>query len=96
MPRWIYRSVVLLLPLGLLAACASAEERCRQGVDKINSEYMFLHSVDNGRMKYDDDVVKGGMYVNNAQTQLATRNFDGCVESVDAAHDYLERARDKL
>lgn len=96
MPRWIYRSVLLLLPIGLLAACASAEERCRQGVDEINGEYMFLHSVDNGRMKHDDNVVQGGMHVNNAQTQLATRNFEGCVESVDAARDYLERARDEL
>ena len=96
MPRWIYRSVVLLLPLALVAACASAQERCQQGVQEINSEYMFLHNVDNGRMKFDEDVVKGGMHVNNAQTQMATRNFEGCVESVDAARERLERARDKL
>lgn len=96
MPRWIDRSVLLLLPIGLLAACASAEERCRQGVEEINDEYMFLHSVDNGRMKYDDDVVRGGMHVNKAQTQLATRNFEGCVESIEAARDHLEEARDRL
>ena len=96
MPRWIYRSVVLLLALTLVAACASAEERCQQGVQEINSEYMFLHSVDNGRLKHDDDVVEGGMHVNGAQTQLATRNFEGCMESVEAARKHLERARGKL
>jgi hypothetical protein len=96
MPRWIHRSVLTLVAGALLMACASAEERCRQGVEEVNSDYMFLHSVDNGRLKHDDDVVEGGMHVNGAQTQLATRNFEGCMESVEAARKHLERARGKL
>lgn len=95
MPRLIGAALIVSLA-GLLAACASPEERCREGVGAVNTEYMFLHNVDNGRLKFDDDVVKAGMHVNSAQTQLATRNFDGCVESVEAARESLERAREKL
>lgn len=96
MRLWIERSLLAAAAVGLLAACASDEERCRDGLEKVNSEYMFLHNVDNGRLKYDEDVVQGGMHVNSAQTQKATRNFEGCVESVREARRHLRQARERL
>lgn len=87
--------IVVMLFAGMLGACASAEERCREGVETTNEQYSELHNLDNGRLKYDENVVDSGMHVNNAQTQLATRNFEGCLESLEEARRDLALARDK-
>ena len=89
------RLALALMLAAALGAC-SAEDQCREGVGEISREFRALHSADDGRLSRDDDLVEGGMHVNNAESQLATRNFEGCVESLRQARDYLARARDKL
>ena len=76
----------------LLTAC-SAEKQCNNGVDEVYSAYRGLHNAENGARKYERAIVEAGMHVNEAQTQQATRNFEGCVRSVKAARSALKEAR---
>lgn len=81
--------------IGLCAVCAgcSVEKRCHSGVEEVFAEYRAMHNAEDGARKYDRAIVQAGMHVNEAQTQEATRNFEGCVESLDAAREALARAR---
>jgi len=76
----------------MLVAC-SAETQCEDGVEEVYTAYRSLHNAEDGARKYERAIVDAGMHVNQAQTQEATRNFEGCVESVKAARDALARAR---
>lgn len=75
-----------------LMAC-SAEKQCNSGVEEVNDAYRTLHNAENGARKYERAIVQAGMHVNEAQTQQATRNFEGCVQSVKAARNALREAR---
>lgn len=77
---------------GMLVAC-SAEKQCLSGVDEVYSSYRALHNAEDGARKYERAIVQAGMHVNEAQTQQATRNYEGCVESVKAAREALAKAR---
>lgn len=74
----------------LLSAC-SAEDNCRSGIEKADDAYRELYLAMQDLQK-PDAVVKAGMYINEAQTQEATRNFEGCVESVKQAEQEIRRA----
>ncbi|MHA7835408.1 MAG: hypothetical protein ACX94A_13120 [Algiphilus sp.] len=76
----------------VLGAC-SAETQCNSGVEEVYSAYRALHNAENGARKYERAIVQAGMHVNEAQTQQATRNFEGCVRSVKAARRSLKEAR---
>lgn len=79
--------------LSALFSGCSAEQRCTSGVDEVYSEYRTLHNAEDGARKYERAIVQAGMHVNEAQTQQATRNFEGCVRSVKAARASLAEAR---
>ncbi len=76
----------------VLSAC-SAEKQCNSGVEEVYNTYRAMHNAENGARKYERAIVQAGMHVNEAQTQQATRNFEGCVQSVKAARNALKAAR---
>ena len=83
-----------LLPIGilLLAACGTPETECRDRVTKMKDRMVGV--IGSGEHKGGDDpVVQAHTQLNIAETQLATGNYEGCLESLDQAGAFLRRSQ---
>lgn len=81
--RW-WLSVAALL----LVACGTPESECRQGVKDMKGRTETLVGFNQP-----DDVKRSLEYVNTAENQLATGNYEGCVESLEEARRYLRASQ---
>lgn len=72
----------------LLAACGTPDTECRDGVKEMKKRTETLVGFDQPA-----DVKKALEQVNTAENQLATGNFEGCVESLGEARRYLRSSQ---
>ena len=81
--KWLAPVVALLL-----ASCGTPETDCREGVSEMKRRTETL--VGFGQPA---DVRKAIEEVSAAETQLATGNFEGCIESLGQARRYLRSSQ---
>jgi hypothetical protein len=79
-----------LVPAGalLLAACGTPETDCRDGVKQMKTRTASFVG-----MGQPEDVRLAIEQVNSAETQLATGNYAGCLESLADAGARLNRSQ---
>ena len=83
----IVRGLVPALALGL-CACGTPETECRDGVKTMKQRTETLVGFDQPA-----DVKKSLEQVSIAESQLATGNFEGCIESLEEARRYLRASQ---
>ena len=81
--KWLAPAVALLM-----TACGTPETDCREGVREMKKRTETL--VGFGQPA---DVRMALEEVSAAETQLATGNFEGCVESLGEARRYLRSSQ---
>jgi hypothetical protein len=81
--KWLAPAVVLLV-----AGCGTPETDCREGVNEMKKRTETL--VGFGQPA---EVRKALEEINTAENQLATGNFEGCVESLGEARRYLRASQ---
>lgn len=75
-----------------LAACGDPQTRCREGVEQMKAQLVGV--VGSSEHKdLEDPMVQAHTQLDIAQTQLATGNHAGCLESLERARDIIERAK---
>ena len=84
------RRATWLLAIGvvLLAGCGTPESRCRDGVAQMKKRTSQFVG-----MGQPEDVRKALEALNNAETQLATGSYDGCLSSLDEASGHLRASQ---
>lgn len=83
----IARGIVPALALGL-CACGTPETQCRDGVKEMKQRTATLVGFDQPA-----DVKKALEEVSTAESQLATGNFEGCVETLGQARAHLRSSQ---
>lgn len=83
----IVKGIVPALALGL-CACGTPETECRDGVKQMKQRTETLVGFDQPA-----DVKKALEEVSMAENQLATGNFEGCVESLGEARAHLRSSQ---
>ena len=71
-----------------LAACGTPESECRDGVKEMKKRTESLVGFNQP-----DDVKRALEEVNNAETQLATGNYEGCLASLVEARTFLRKTQ---
>jgi hypothetical protein len=84
----------LSLTVLLTAGCADPETKCRQSVEKMKADLVGV--VGSGDHKTaDSPYVQAHTQLDIAQAQLATGNYAGCLDSIDAAKARLAEAKNR-
>lgn len=87
----IDKSLVVAVLLAL-SGCGTPETQCREGVSQMKGRLVGV--IGSGEHKEaSDPIVQAHTQLDMAQTQLATGNFDGCLESLDEARGLLNRGQ---
>jgi len=81
--KWLLPACVLVL-----AGCGTPETECRDGVKEMKKRTSTLVGFDQP-----DDVKRALEEVNIAETQLATGNYEGCLESLGEARTFLRKSQ---
>jgi len=71
-----------------LAACGTPESECRDGVKEMKKRTESLVGFNQP-----DDVKRALEEVNNAETRLATGNYEGCLDSLGEARTFLRKSQ---
>lgn len=85
----IARVAVALVVLGL-SGCGTPETECREGVSRMKGRLVGVI----GTSEHQDigsPIVQAHTQLDIAQTQLATGNFEGCLESLEHAGALINR-----
>jgi hypothetical protein len=81
-------SWLLVVGVVLLAGCGTPETRCRDGVAQMKKRTSQFVG-----MGQPEDVRKSLEAINNAETQLATGAYEGCLTSLEEAAGHLRASQ---
>lgn len=87
-----HSSFWLAAALAALAGCGTPETECRDGVTQMKGRLVGV--IGSGEHKEaSDPIVQAHTQLDMAQTQLATGNYEGCLDSLAEARALLNRSQ---